>query len=280
MSKKYQVLKYTFNYDSECFQHGDTVVHSTHSNKEDADLARLQIEKIFWFSTDLNQVIDFFDNEPKIQSADDFLQKELGVSFHEIDVLPRTLSDDGLLRFLKATGARAAKVVAIDLSRTYYVLKFIGTDLCMRRAVEEWESPTYLDSIVRGKSLATLKTQAKWNIRANLEVLKNFEFSGRDLVLHGTFEDLSDDPKALEQVWREYKQIRFKKKESLLLVNGGSANALFDLNDVLKKPLFVIKEMTFDEITALEGSEKKRVKKMKKSDPNYEHTRLWLDRIL
>ena len=136
MLMKYQVVKYTWNYDSECFQYGDTVVHSTHSTKAEAELARLQIEKRFWFSTDLQKVSDFFDNKPNVEKADTFLQKELGISFHEVETLPQTLSDDGLLRFLKATGAGAARVVAIDTNRSYFALKFLGVDLHMRRAVE------------------------------------------------------------------------------------------------------------------------------------------------
>ena len=213
-------MQYIWNYDSECFQTGDQVVHSTHATKAAADRARLEIEKQFWFRTELNQVADFFDNQSNEKKADKFLRDELGVSFDDIDILPQTLSDDGLLRFLKATGAKAARVVAIDTNQKYFVLKFSDVDVYMRRGVEEWESPTYLDKIVKAKSLSSLKIQSKWNIRTNLELLENFKFSGRDLVLEGSFEDLSDTPDELEKVWRSTSKsgTRRKRGRSLSMV--------------------------------------------------------------
>ena len=279
MTKIYQVIEQLWNDDGECLQPCRFIVRSTHRTKAEAEKARLFIEKGFWLNTNIHDVCYFFDDKANIKKADTFLRDKFDLSLNNTSILPQTISDKDLIEFLRLTGAKAAWVTSFDTDKKYHVVKFLEVDVYMRQAVVPWEGRPYLDKIVKANDVISLTKQSKWNIRTNLELLKNHETYERDLILNGTFQDLSKRPDELEKVWRKYKQIRFDKKNVRLMVNSSSADAIFDLNEVLHRPLFKIERLTFNEIEEIEANELKLAKRIKKSHPGYAFKNEWLSRL-
>ena len=79
----------------------------------------------------------------------------------------------------------------------------------------------------------------------------------RHVLLHGELSDLSDTPALLEQVLNSHKKAIYNSSKKELVIKGYGEKelaALLAVNALLKTPVLEIKELTLQEVLALEQS--------------------------
>lgn len=245
MTARYAITGYAWGYNDETFFKEGGFVHALYDSEAAARADMAGLERAAWEQMDIAETDVFFDGpdipEENLEKMAQILRDSLDATLDEANEYPDLfvspeLSDEELLTMVELGGFNAYKLVRLEASLDVFVL---------------WdpEERTYLrttenDAVVMADSVEEIKRLADGEF-SPLGWLFGDEAPG----LSGTFEDLSDTPKLLEQLIASNNALEYV--DGRIEVTSCEADALIPLNELLKKPKFEIKRLTLDEFEAL-----------------------------
>lgn len=121
--KKYRVKALRWDIEDNFAQPTGKYTHSTHDSKASAELAMLALEREFWTKIPIANVIFFFDEPLRMLAAELFVQKELKITFDEVECLPLDISDETLSAFLLKTKSNICWLQEVGDGVDQYIVK-------------------------------------------------------------------------------------------------------------------------------------------------------------
>lgn len=274
-----------WNYDGEFFQLGDQFTHSTHHTRTSAEQSRAELEREFWSTVSLYQVAAFAENQSKMEEARAFLKNELDIPSDDDECLPLNISNEMLFKFLRISGVQSSWISKIDGDKKHFVLRLHKSDAYMRRIVRRREERDQFGSIVYAKSKEALRSLSRRYLAYHFCLKPNY-WCGElepELKLNGELSKLSHDSVKLRELADKYKSVSYNETSKELVVTLENIDAIFDINEILKKPFFSIEELSFLQIQDIEEKDQEAAENMYDThciDNVFDGKIVWLDRLM
>ena len=247
--KTYVIRGYHFGYNDETFYVAGSSIHKIYHDKAEAEAnyKRLEVAAARQFS--LHEMSSFFDgDEDFIKKMDDFVFTRCGEHIVDEDgcvneeELTGALNDDDTFEFINLAAMKSYQLVEFDGEPKFFAA---------------WLP--HKDSYYIKHDECSASLVCKESKEALIAKLKNIfdEFDDWHVLLHGELSDLSDTPALLEQVLNSHKKAIYNSSKKELVIKGYGEKelaALLAVNALLKTPVLEIKELTLQEVLALEQS--------------------------
>ena len=243
-NQTYVIRGYHFGYNDECFYVCGSYIKNIYHDKEEAEQTYRALEIEYLRNANLCELGNIFDAEDNLlQQLDEYVFAKTGVhilekGYVEYGVsLPSQMSDGEVLEFAQLADIHAYNLVEFKERPVFYAL----WDSKEEQYQQEFDE--YYTSLVYASSReATMK---------NLESL--IEDKGwQTLKIAGTLDELSLHPLLLEQLIKTNKCFSYDVSQPALSINQAQAHELAALNELLKKPLFEVRELEPESIMKLE----------------------------
>ena len=243
MSKSYVIRAAYFGYNDEVFYVSGQTINSIHTDAEEALTKLNKLVVTHARQADLGEVDSVFDaSNDYIKKLDDFVFEKCGkhiASGGYVDggtYLPSELSDEDIFEFSKL-----AKMKAYDLVEFEDKPLFKTIWDC-----EKKEYQMFYDECMSGVIFAGTDKELKIN-------LKEFAEENSWSKIKGNVDDITDKPALLNSLIESNKKLTFDSEKGKLKIKNYSPSALLAVNELLKKPLFEVRELTADQIEELES---------------------------
>ncbi len=241
MSQSYVIRAAYFGYNDEVFYVSGQTINSVHTDKKEAELKLHKLVVEHARQMDLGEVASIFDgSDAFIKQLDDFVflkcDKHIA-NGNYIDggtYLPRELSDEDVFEFSKLSRMKAYDLVEFEDKPLFKALW----------DCEEEEYQMFFDEGMDGVIFASTDAELKENLA---EFAEDKSWS----ELKGSIEELSDKPALLSALIESNEQLSFNNEKNVLKIKDESTDALLAVNELLKKPLFEVKELTAEQIEEL-----------------------------
>lgn len=243
--KTYVIRAYCFGYNDECYYVCGSRINGIYHDKEAAEKKYKALEVDYVRNTDLGEEGSIFDSGKNfIKKLDDFVFKKTGVHIMDGDYidggtsLPSKMSDDEVLEFAKLAKIQAYKLVAFESKPVFYALW---------DPMEQQYQLEY-DECYTGLVYSESKSGAMKNLD---DFIEDRDWQGTRLK--GTLQDLSATPELLEKLIESHpKKFGYNQSKSELIIKKAKATSFSALNELLKVPLFELRELTPETLLELE----------------------------
>lgn len=238
----YVLRSYCFGYNDENFYVCGWQVGEIFSDKEKAEVSYRELQLAYLRQLDLSEHESVFNGDQKyLQKIDRYLHEKTGKNVLEGDYvdsqreLHTELSDDDLFAFGEFADMRAYKLIEFDDEPVFYALFDPREDEYVKYYDESFEGPVYGNS------------QDEIN-----ELIAEYA-EDMDWEAHGSVQELSDNPVLLQQLIDSSKGIKYENSEKRLYLDDPNVSNVAAVNDLLRKPIFEIREMNTQAIKQLEN---------------------------
>lgn len=153
------------------------------------------------------------------------------------DTIPDALGDSDTIEFVNMVGMNSYQIIEVAADKRFYTLWLTGKQ---QYAVNYDESGTFL---IYAESAQQLLDEQLENVMYTLDDA---------LTLSGTLEQLSDTPALLKAAIDSQKNLRYDAGKLTLHIKNEDAQALRAIHDLLKAPLYEIREHSLAELMQLE----------------------------
>lgn len=192
---------------------------------------------------DLGETNEFFDtDEALVERANSFIAEKCGRALFTDDdrrgtFIPDELSDEDFMRFLAITGLSAYKLTKFEEEPRFYAIWLPEEEGYL--TIDDESSV----ALVYGDSIPDLKRE----VGDELE----YRFDG-ELVRSGELEALSDNPAILNEFLAASRFANYDATAKQLKIDTTDVDTLFSVNELLKPPLLDIRQLTVEEVMAIE----------------------------
>ncbi len=244
MRQIFIIRGFHWGYNDEVYYPCGNYIKSTFVNEEKAKAALVSLERSHWQDMDLGETYQFFDtDQPLIDRVNKFINEKCGKPLFTDDdrrdiFIPSQLSDEDFVEFLKISSLKAFKLIKFEEGQKFYTIFFPDEQDYLKAYDEASTALVYSESIDRLKEEAESELEYHWD---------------EPIRLKGELSELSDTPIIFKTLIDNNKAIKYKKKKKRLTVKSDNVEALFSVNELLKKPLFEIKTLTVDEVKKIES---------------------------
>lgn len=237
----YVLRSYCFGYNDENFYVNGWQIGKIIDNREEAESTYRKLQLDYLRQIDLSEHEYVFNGSQKyLEKIDKYLHEKTGKHVLEGDYvdsnreLHMELSDDDLFAFGEFADMRAYKLIEFDDEPVFYALY----------NPREKDFVKYYDESFEG--LVYGNSQEEVN-----GLIADYAYDA-DFVGRGTLESLSDNPVLLKQLIDSAKGIKYSEAKKKLTVAHTDGNSAAALNELLKEPIFEIREMDAQSIKKLE----------------------------
>lgn len=239
MSIQYVIRRIDFSYSDEYYQTNFPIlggVYQIYDDKQTAEEALKQLVVQEVENIDLESY-DFgygYADEAAYEAVEAFVLEKTGEEYDKDDGIPE-LDADALFEFAKLTGIVHYQLMEIDSEQKSYVV-WLNQE-------QEYLSNYDTGALSFGESPLFLADDGmNWHFLDQVSV-----------TLKGSLADLSDAPTLVQQVLERYNGLSYDAEQQTLTIQGNHAgyDAVAELNQLLKQPLFEIQEKTVSELQAL-----------------------------
>lgn len=244
MGSVFIIRGFHWGYNDEVYYPCGNYIKSTFENEIDAIKEITSLERSYWMEMDLGETSQFFDTDQKlIDQVNEFVSKKCGKPLFTDDdrrdtFIPSNLSDEDFFEFLKISGLSAFKLTKFETDQKFYAIWFPDDEDYLKERYE------YSETLVYSESIDLLKKEVK----------SEFEYHWDGAIrLEGELSELSDSPAILKGLIDNNSSFKYKKDKRCLVIKSDNVDDLFSVNELLKSPLFEIKELTVDEIKEIES---------------------------
>jgi len=238
---KFVLRSYCFGYNDENFYVAGWQVGKIFDNREEAESTYRKLQVQYLRSLDISEHEYVFDGEKKyLEKIDKWLFEKTGKHVFDGDYVDRDsevhteLSDEDLLEFGEFAGMHAYKLIEFDDEPVFYVLYDPRDDDFARFFEEDFEGPIYANS---QDELNDLLAQQAYEM---------------DWEAFGSFESLSDSPVLLQQLVDSSKGLNYNEGKKRLSIRDPRNSNAAALNELLKNPIYEIREMDAQSVKNLE----------------------------
>jgi hypothetical protein len=236
----YVLRSYCFGYNDECFYVCGWQIGKIFDNREEAESTYRKLQLQYLRALDLSEHEYVFDGEQEyLEKIDGFLFEKTGKHVLEgnyVDSqrdLHTELSDDDLLAFGDFAEMHAFKLIEFDDEPVFYALYDPRENEFVKYYDESFEGLVYGNS------------QDEVN-----KLIAQYAY-GTDYVGRGSLEALSDNPVLLKQLIDSSKGVNHSPSKKKLTLSYHAENAAA-INELLKEPIFEIREMDAQAIKKIE----------------------------
>ncbi|RBP51210.1 hypothetical protein [Arenicella xantha] len=243
---KYVIRQYQFGYNDECYYISGSNILKVYDNEAEAEAAYRKLEVAHIRSAELSEQSSLWDaGDDELKPLNDFVQSKTGKHLFAgdrpeyNDSLPTELTDDEVLEFGKLADIQGYKLVTFENEPLFYAIWIFGED-------EDWHKDydEYSTSLVYSESREEI-----------IESIGDVAYDQwYDYKIKGTLEELSDSPALLASLLENTKKMKFVEKpnKSFIKLKSEDGAALTALNELLKEPLFAIKELSLEQVLEIE----------------------------
>ncbi len=239
---KFVLRSYCFGYNDENFYVAGWQVGKIFDNREEAEATYRKLQVQYLNNLDLSEHEYVFDGEKEyLEKIDQWLFEKTGKHVFDGDYVDRDsnvhteLSEDDLFEFGEFAGMHAYKLIEFDDEPVFYTLYDPRDDDYVRFFDEDFEGPVYANS---QDELNELIAQQAYEM---------------DWEAFGSLESLSDNPVLLQQLIDSSKGLNYNENKKRLSVRDPRKSSAAGLNELLKEPIYEIREMNAEEIRKLEN---------------------------
>ena len=241
----YVIRAYHFGYNDECFYVCGSYINSIYHNREEAESKYQELEVAYLRGANLGELGEFFDGgKDYLKKMDDYVFAKTGTHILENEfvdygvTLPAQMSDREVMEFAQLGDIHAYQLVEFKAKPVFYALWDCGAEQFQMRYDEYSTSLVYAPS--RESAMANLKDlmdDKRWQTQ----------------TIKGTLEDLSATPVLLKQAIAATSSFSYDESLPGIKLKRAKATDLAALNELLKKPLFEIRELEPATILELEA---------------------------
>lgn len=247
MSSKYVIRGYHWGYNDETYYPAGSYIHSVFDDEENAVARYQSLEKAHWQEMDLGETDVFFDSQDRetlCKKVNDFVLEKCGKKvFEDVDdtrdsFIPDSLSVEDTMTVLKMAGLQAYKLAKFDEVPQFYAIWF----------PEDEEYLTIDDECTS----ALFYEQTRTELEKEADELLEYRWDEEVIDKKGSYAEISDNPTALEKIVIDTKGLSYNDKMQCLKIDTSKPTAVFAVNDLLKQPLFEIKQLSLEEVQEIE----------------------------
>lgn len=238
---KFVLRSYCFGYNDENFYVVGWQVGKIFDDREEAEATYRKLQIQYLSDLDLSEHEYVFDGETEyLEKIDKYLHEKTGK--HVLDggyvgdnrFVHTELSDDDLFEFGEFADMRAYKLIEIDDEPVFYALFDPKENDYVKYYDESVEGPVYGNSLDEANELiAEHAYESDW-------------------VGRGSLESLSDNPVLLGQLIESTSGLGYNEGKKRLTIKDPRKGNAAALNELLKKPIFEIREMDAQAMKKLE----------------------------
>jgi hypothetical protein len=244
---KHVIRQYQFGYNDECYYISGSNILKVYDNEDDANGAFRKLEIAHIRSAELHEQSSLWDlSGDELKPLNDFVESKIGKKLFAgdhpdyDDSVPKSLSDDDVLTLGKMAGIRGYKLVSFENEPVFYAVWILAGD-------EEGWYKLYDED-----STSLVYSESRDEIIKNVgELAYDYWYEKK---IKGSLEELSDSPSLLSSFLEKTKRIKFveKEKKSFIKIKSEEGADICSLNELLKKPLFEIRELSIDQVVEIE----------------------------
>ncbi len=251
---KYVIYENSFGYNDECFYVSGSFIDSVFDDKDKAEAAcrKLELKHQKYFVSehlrDQESIFEYGWDEEFQKKINDFTNEKVGKPLlvsEEDDPDDRvftSLNDDDLLSLADLLENKGYQLVEYDDAVSFFALKFIDTEMFL---VERGECICYL---VCSESKDALIDSLSEFLRRNDDIVYLFKSQTRSEL-----GELTESPHLLEKLLKsEGFNINRIINEGVDL-EGKTGQFCLSVNELLKKPLLEVVNLSLDEVHDLEN---------------------------
>lgn len=244
MGSVFIIRGFHWGYNDEVYYPCGNYIKSTFENEADAIKEVLSLERSHWKDIDLGETDQFFDTDQNlIDKVNEFVNEKCGKPLFTDDdrrdtFIPNNLNNEDFSEFLKISGLNAFKLTKFDTGQKFYAIWFPDDEDYLKKHDE------YSEALVYSESIDLLKEESDPELE--------YHWDGA-IRLKGELSELSDSPAILKTLIDNNSSFKYEEDKKCLVIKSYDVNDLFSVNELLKTPLFEIKELTVDEIKELES---------------------------
>ncbi|MGK7946850.1 MAG: hypothetical protein AB4058_20515 [Microcystaceae cyanobacterium] len=241
----YVIKSQLFGYNDEYMEVYHSKIHSSYTKLSEA------IEQYQTLEIQAARRIDYLDLMPSIfystkefrQALVNFIKSKTGAIFNlerfqEIpQCLPKSLSDEDVLNFISLANINSYQLVSFNQSPKFYALWLLRNNQYLIRERDESYSLVYHSS--------------PDELFEELEVL-GYDYDEQDNLLKGELNELSDQPILLKQLIQTNSELNYDDQTKELKIRGTQTKTYIQLNSLLKRPWFEIRELNLEQVVKIE----------------------------
>lgn len=244
MSEIFVIRGYHWGYNDETFYPCGNYIKSTFASEAEAKKTLVALERGHWQQMDLGETNQFFDtDQPLIDRVNAFITQKCGKPLFTNDdrrdvFVPNELNDEDFTEFLRIAGLQAYKLTKFEDGQKFYAIWFPDEEDYLKEYDECTTALVYEESVEQLKKSAADQLEYHWD---------------DGIKIKGELDQISDTPELLKNLIGSQKGIKYNEQKKKLKINPERVDALFAVNELLKAPLFEIRELTIDEVTQMES---------------------------
>ena len=241
---------YTFGYDGEAHYVNGKELQKTFTSSAEAKTYFKKLQLSYLREIDLSdQSIVWNADQSYIEKIDGFVFEATGEHVFPTgdtdgdNFLPDTMSDEDVLEFAEISGINVGEIVEFEGAPLFYV---------------PWNRMTdkpFIDFDEDFPLLIFDKSQKKMLKRANEATMESDDIPRNDvgdILLRGSIQQLGTNAEELQSLVETSKDLDFDTSSELLSVKSRiSAKKFMALNDLLRNPIYEVKEMNEEELEEL-----------------------------
>ncbi len=232
-----------FGYNDETFYVAGNRLQNVYADVATAKAALCSLELESARQFELHEINSFFNaDDGFIEKMDAFVFERCGehiVEDGEVieDTIPEALSDADTVEFVQMIGMNSYQIIEVTADQKFYTLWLTGEQ---QYALNHDESGSFL---IYADSPQQLLDQQLEDVMYALD---------ERLTMNGSLEHLSDSPVLLQAAIDSQKNIKYNSSKQQLKITKQDPTALRAVHDLLKTPLYEIREHNLAELMQLE----------------------------
>ena len=240
---RYALRANFFGYNDETFYVAGNRLQTIYPDLDSAKAALFQLELDSARQFELHEIDSFFNaDDGFIEKMDAFVFERCGehiVEDGEVieDTIPDALSDADTVEFVQMADMNSYQIIEVPTDKVFYTLWLIDKQ---QYALNYDESGT---SLIYAESAQQLLDEQLENLMYTLD---------DELNLSGSLEQLSHSPVLLQATIDSQKNLRYDQRKAQLQIKNQDPQALRAVHDLLKTPLYEIREHQLTELMQLE----------------------------
>lgn len=244
---KYVIRQYQFGYNDECYYVSGSNILKVYDNEPDANDAFRKLEIAHIRNAELHEQSSLWDlSGDELKPLNDFVESKVGKKlFAEEhpdynDSVPASLSDDDVLKLGEMAGIQGYKLVSFENEPVFYAIWILDGDEEGWYKIYDEDSTSLVYSESRDETIKNVG-----------DLAYDYWYEKK---IKGSLEELSDSPSLLSSFLEKTKRIKFveKEKKSFIKMKSEKGADICSLNELLKRPLFEIKELSIDQVIEIE----------------------------
>ena len=249
---KYVIRQHQFGYNDECYYISCSDIYKVFDSKDEAEKALNELQVKHIRNVELHEHESLWDaRQGDLDELENFVKEKTGKSLFPDgtpqydDRVPKELADNDVLELGRMADIEGYQLVTFENEPVFYAI-WLFED-------EDWHPSEY----EYRSSLAY--EESRDDI---IEELGNAAyFNWNEHEISGTADSLSDSPTMLSSLVQKTEGFDFvtTNGDTCLRLDSNDGKALSALNELLKQPLFEIRELTIEEVIEIQDEMAKNV---------------------